>query len=67
MFTMDWGGGGGERGPLFHWGLESYITRDGIHESTISLIFLGIFLRFLSLEDSTFVFVFPQNAIYEQT
>ncbi len=31
---------------------------DGIHESTISLRFLGIIFRFLRLEASTFVFPF---------
>jgi hypothetical protein len=43
------------------------VSRDGIHESASSLRFLGIFLRFLRLEGSTFVFVFLQNAINEQT
>jgi hypothetical protein len=33
-------------------------ARDGIHESAISLRFLGIILRFLRLEVSTFVFPF---------
>ncbi len=41
------------------------ITRGEIHESTISLWFLGIILRFIRLELSTFVFVFLQNAIHE--
>ncbi len=40
---------------------------DGIHDSTISLRFLGIILRFVMLEVSTLVFVFLQNAIREQT
>ncbi len=40
--------------------------RDGIHESTISLRFLGIILRFLRLEGSIFVFAFLQNSIHEQ-
>jgi hypothetical protein len=34
---------------------------DGIYESTISLRFLGIILRFLRLEASTFVFAFLQK------
>jgi hypothetical protein len=40
---------------------------DGIHESTISLRFLGIILRFLRLDVSTFVVAFLENAFHEQT
>jgi hypothetical protein len=39
------------------------LTRDGIHESTISLRFLGIILRFLRLEVCTFVYA-SQNMIF---
>ncbi len=42
------------------------VSKDGIHERTISLRFLGIILRFLILEGSIFVFVFLQNAFIEQ-
>jgi hypothetical protein len=42
-------------------------TRGQIYESTISLRFLGIILRFLRLEVSTFGIGFLQNAIHEQT
>jgi hypothetical protein len=38
-----------------------------IHESTISLRFLCIILRFLRLEGSTFGFGCLRNAIHEQT
>ncbi len=44
-----------------------FIYRDGIHKSTISLRFLGIFLRFLRLEASIFIFAFYTNGIQEQT
>jgi hypothetical protein len=40
---------------------------DGIHESTISLRFLGPILRFLRLEVSTFIFAILENAIHDQT
>ncbi len=46
---------------------EFELSRDGIHESTIEKRFLGIILRFPSLEVSTFVCVFLQNAMHEQT
>jgi hypothetical protein len=38
-------------------------SRDGIPKSTISLRFLGIVLRFLRLDVSTFVFAFLQNVL----
>jgi hypothetical protein len=47
-------GGGGEA------------LREEIHESTISLRFLGIILGYLRLKGSTFVFAFLQNSIYEK-
>jgi hypothetical protein len=44
---------------LKQWG--QWTLWDGIHESRISLRFLGIILRFLWLEVSTNVFAFLQN------
>jgi hypothetical protein len=41
--------------------------RDGIHESTTSLRFLGIVVRFLKRDVSSFVFAFPQNDNHSQT
>jgi hypothetical protein len=40
--------------------------REGIHESTILLRFLGIILGFLRLKGSTFLLAFLQNSIHEQ-
>jgi hypothetical protein len=51
-----------------HYGQElqsNSANRDGIHESLISLRFLGIILSFLRLEVSTYVFVFLPSAIHE--
>jgi hypothetical protein len=42
-------------------------SRDGIHESTISFMFLSIILRFLRLDISIFVLPFYKNDVYEQT
>ncbi len=42
-------------------------TWEGIHESTTSLRFLGLILRVLRLEASTFAFAFLQSAIHKQT
>ncbi len=45
------------------------VYRDGTHESTISLTFLELILRFLILEVPTFfcLNVFLQSAIHEKT
>ncbi len=40
-----------------------HLPWDGIHESTISLMFLGIIVRFLRLKVSTLDFAFLQSAI----
>jgi len=43
------------------------LCRDGIHESTISFRYPRMIFRFLSLEVSSFVIAFFQNAYHEQT
>jgi hypothetical protein len=44
-----------------------FLSRAGIHESTISLRFPGIILRFPMLDAFTFVLAFLKNCYSEQT
>jgi hypothetical protein len=49
-------------GVKVSYGVGSKSLWDGIHKSTISLRFLGIILRFLRLEVSTFGFAFLEQS-----